>query len=93
MAVGTLAAQAQQYLVQEGLRYFQQGEVDRSIELLEQALASDSLQLNAYVLLSASYLKQETPELAQLKAEQGLQYFPRIVDLVAGGSIIPAATA
>ena len=44
--------------------------------MLEQAIQRDSLQLDAYVLLGASYLKQEVPEVAQLKAEQGLQHFP-----------------
>ena len=70
------ALQAQQLLLQEGMQKYQQGDFKKSIELLEQAIQQNSLQLNAHVLLGASYLKQEVPEMAQLKAEQGLQHFP-----------------
>jgi len=63
-------------LMREGVRNFQQGNYQRSIDLLEQVIRKDSLRLNAYVLLSASYLKQEIPEVAQLKTEEGLGHFP-----------------
>lgn len=67
--------QAQQFLLQEGMQNYQQGNYEKSIDLLNQTIQRDSLQLNAYVLLGASYLKQEVPEMAQLKVEQGLQHF------------------
>jgi Tfp pilus assembly protein PilF len=67
---------AQQIMLQEGIRNYQQGHYEQSIELLEKVIKSDSLQLNAYVILSASYLKKEVPEVSQLRAEQGLHHFP-----------------
>ncbi|MDZ7659250.1 tetratricopeptide repeat protein [Fodinibius sp.] len=75
--IGSVTAlHAQQFLLQEGMQNYQQGNFEKSIDLLEQAIQRDSLQLDAYVLLGASYLKEEVPEVAQLKAEQGLQHFP-----------------
>jgi pentatricopeptide repeat protein len=67
--------------LRQGLQAYQQGDFDRAIPLLRDALAADSLQPRAYIALSLSFLRTNRPERALATAEDGLRHFEDVLAL------------
>ena len=67
--------------LQQGKRHYQSGDFQQAIEPLRSALAADSTNRQAYILLAHSYLNVENYLMADLTAEEGLRHFPETTEL------------
>jgi len=72
--IATVNAQ-QTSSLQTAMHYYQSGEYEQAIDALRAVLNQDSTQIQAHILLSASYLQSRNAFMAQLAAEKGLQLF------------------